>query len=169
MVFRTGKKLGLLLLGYSISVWNVSSHCATGGGSRGGGGPRTPRYHRPLGCRLKNARRPMGPATLRSKFLRDLHGMCIGVFVGYLRVCVGFSWVVFCLWGKDLVWVGALQDLTPVSNIVCCLSLSLYISLSLCLFGPFVGDVSLFLPLSGAGDTQALVVWVSPCVSSSWT
>ena len=69
------------------------------------------------------------------------------------------------LWGRYIVWFCALKDLTPVRNIVCCLSLSLFV----CLVGSSA-TFFLFLFLSGAGETQTpFGVWVSPCDSSSWT
>ena len=70
------------------------------------------------------------------------------------------------LWGRYIVWFCALKDLTPVRNIVCCLSLSLSL---VCLVGSSA-TFFLFFFLSGAGETQTpFGVWVSPCDSSSWT
>ena len=43
------------------------------------------------------------------------------------------------------------------------------VPLLISLFGTFADAVSqFFFSFSGAGETQARVVWVSPCVSSSW-
>ena len=84
---------------------------------------------------------------------------CIWFMLGFSWLDVGYSvWFFFCLWGWNVVWLIALQDLTLVCPGVCCslfLSLSLSVSLSLslslsgCLVG-FVDDVFLFSSFSQA-------------------
>ena len=133
-----------------LDYWNMSCYCATGGGSRGGGSPRTPRYHGPLGRLPKGAGRPMGPATLRWRFLRDF-GMCIWVFVGYFRDFCWFFFSVRCFVSGEGILFGLVPFKTwPMSEILFVVSLSL--SLSFCLSGLFGGNVSLFLFLRRWGN-----------------
>ena len=64
------KRRATMFLGFrSDFVRHDVSSCASGGGSRGGGGPRTPRYHGPPGVSPETAGRPMGPATLPCEVL----------------------------------------------------------------------------------------------------
>ena len=109
LAFRTGKELGLLLLGYSISVWNVSSYCATGGGSRGGG------VHGPLGTTVpwgvapKVQGGPWAPPPCVENSSETFMVCALVSLLGTFGFVLGFpGWC--CLWGKDLVWVGALRS-----------------------------------------------------------
>ena len=74
-VAQSWRRTELNLLGYLLLVWPFASVCTTGGGYRGGGGRRTPRYHGPLGC-LPG--RPMGPATLQLRNPLKCFGLLFG-------------------------------------------------------------------------------------------
>ena len=138
--------------------------CASGGGSRGGG-VLDPSVPGPLGCLPKRAGRPMGPATLQlANFLR----LCV-VFVwlglrSLVSVSFFFVWFV-CLGGRSSV-----KDFLPFkTQPVFCYDACGPLSLSRCL--KYVSSPSLSfsfsLSLRRWGNTNPLMVCVSPCVSSS--
>ena len=134
------------------------------------GGSTDPSVPRSLGVSAQKCRAAHGPRHLALKIpprpswyvhwclCRVLSGLCWVFLGGVLSLGQG----------SCLGWCPSKPD--PCQK-YCFLSLSLSLSFSLslslsiffCLFGPFVGDVSLFFPLSGAGETQALVCF------SSWT
>ena len=93
-------------------------------------------------------------------------GLCRGLCQFVVRLFRSFFALMlrlFFLRGWYVVGCFALQAPTRVWITIC-------VPLLLSLFGMFADAVSLFFSffLSGAGETQTLMVWVSPCVSSSW-
>ena len=168
-VSQDRRRAGSKSLGYLIIVWHDACSCATGGGSCGGGvfGPLGTAV--PVGRLPKRAGRPIGPATLQCQILRDLVGfMSAFLFWLFCSVlwdgCWVFCVVFFCLCVWNYVWFGALQDLTPVCQIVCC---PLFFSLAVWYVRR--RRFSLFLSFSGAGKPIPLLGFgIPPCVSSSW-
>ena len=84
-------------------------------------------------------------------------------------ICLVCLYGMFGLWGRDVVWFGALQDLPLVRIGVRCPLFLLW------LLGMFVDDaflsvsLSLSLSLRRWGNPNPFGVCVSPSVSSSWT
>ena len=105
---------------------------------------------------------PLHPAVNRS--LETLMALLF-VFLLWSWFCHLVAYITFFVSGVGILYgILALQDSTPFWNHVCCpLSLSLFV---FSLFGGFCRRrvFSSLLFLSGAGETQTFLVWVSPCV-----
>ena len=133
-------------------------------------GPRTPRYHGPPGVSpQKQQGGPWAPPPCCVTSFENWQVFAFGSLSGILGIYVGFS--VRCF-SPGKVYCLVLCPLRPDPCQKYCLLSSLSLSLSISLFVCLVGSsatLALFLSLSGAGETQTpFVVWVSPCVSSSW-
>ena len=154
-------KNGQVLLGSLFSNCFVSG-IASRGRFPWRGAPWITQCHGPLRWLLKSAGRPMGPATPRWIFPWDFVRVCASSLFGYSGQFCPAVVIVFLRGWYVVCWFAC--PLRPDPCLVCCLRPS---------FSLFVGCArrrrSLFFSFffSGAGETQALVVWVSPCVSSS--
>ena len=115
----------------------------------------------PQECRAAHG--PLHPAVTNPP---RLCWFCIWFLLGFSGMDVGYSVWCFFVSGVGLLsGFFALKDLTLVCPDVCG-----PLSLFLCLVCSSATFFSLSFSLSGAGETQTpFGVWVSPCVSSSWT
>ena len=102
---------------------------------------------------------PLSPPPCSDKSSETLLVWCVVLLFGFFGMDVGYSVWFFGLWGWIVVWFGALQDLTPVSQDACC-------PLFLCdcvVCSPTI--FFLFFSLSGVGETQTPLGFVLPLVS----
>ena len=115
----------------------------------------------------EKAGRPMGPSTLRCEspmgcccgfcrgfcfwLFRSLSVLCAAVVISQGSVFIFCSFEPFTTRPVSVFYLLVLFFSCLVLSSTPCLSLSLCLS------------------LSGAGETQTFLVWVSPCVSSTWT
>ena len=139
---------------WGVCFWlALCQSCFSGGGSQRGG-IRTPQFHGPLGCLLKRAGRPMGPATLQLPNPLNFWVLCGSVPVLGFGVGLLFGHL---SWGRNCVKECLPFKTRPFFLLLCLLS-----SLSLC----FCWDVPrFFFTLSPAlGKPKPFVVWVSHCV-----
>ena len=143
------------LLGSLPCVWHCVWFCTTGGGSRGGGvfGPLGTTV--PWGVSPKGQGGPWAPPPCCDNSPETLFAWCVCVclfLLGAYWIYVWFVCVVFIgLWGRHVIWFGALQDLPLVRIGVC--SPFFFCSRALSVVGMFVGDVfSLSLSLRCWGN-----------------
>ena len=152
-------------LGDSVMIGSMCGYCATGGGSRGGGvfgplGTTVPWGDSPREGRAAHG--PLHPAVNRSleTLMALLFVFLLWSWFCYLVACIVF----FCLWGWYFVWSFSPSKLDPflASCLLSSISLSVFFLFSL-FVATFCSRLS-SLSLSGAGETQTFLVWVSLCV-----